>query len=222
MAKAKTLTIIGGGTSGWMTAAYISRRCRGAVQVRLIDKEVSVNVGVGEALLLSFNDFMEDMGYKMQEWFNYCECTLKAGIMFEGWGEDGKLIWHPFKFTYFAGLPLYDYWSKDQSQSLRDLQAQFKSTKNNRIEQSEIDKIFSSDDPLFVAPEQSFEEHTPDVDSLIPSQVRMVQLFLNSESEPKFKEMVSFLQEKYDINNLTDTVYQAIENEYNRSKTDIN
>lgn len=90
------------------------------------------------------------------------------------------------------------------------------------FEQSEIDKIFSSDDPLFVAPEQSFEEQTPDVDSLIPSQVRMVQLFLNSESEPKFKEMVSFLQEKYDINNLTDTVYQAIENEYNRSKTDIN
>lgn len=140
MANAKTLTIIGGGTSGWMTAAYISRRCRGAVQVRLIDKEVSVNVGVGEALLLSFNDFMESMGYKMQEWFNYCECTLKAGIMFEGWGEDGKLIWHPFKFTYFAGLPLFDYWSRDQSQSLQDLQAQFRVTKNNRIETNDLDK----------------------------------------------------------------------------------
>jgi len=90
------------------------------------------------------------------------------------------------------------------------------------FEQSEIDKIFSSDDPLFVTPEQSFNEETPNVDSLIPSQVRMVQLFLNEDTEPKFKEMVSLLQEKFDINNLTDTVYKAVENEYNRSKTDLN
>ena len=50
----------------------------------------------------------------------------------------------------------------------------------------------------------------------------MIQLFLDSETEPKFKEMVSALQKKLDINNLTDTVYKVVENEYNRSKTDLN
>ena len=44
-----------------------------------------------------------------------------------------------------------------------------------------------------------------------------VQLFLNSESEPKFKEMVNSLQDRYNTDNLTDTVYKAIENEYNNS-----
>ena len=45
----------------------------------------------------------------------------------------------------------------------------------------------------------------------------MIQLFLNSESEPKFKEMVNSLQDRYNTDNLTDTVYKAIENEYNNS-----
>ena len=45
----------------------------------------------------------------------------------------------------------------------------------------------------------------------------MIQLFLNSESEPKFKDMIETLQERYNTNNLTDTVYKAIENENNRS-----
>jgi hypothetical protein len=51
------------------------------------------------------------------------------------------------------------------------------------------------------------------------SQVRMIQLFLDSTSEPKFKEMVDSLKLHYNITNLTDVVYKAIENEYNNSKT---
>ena len=90
------------------------------------------------------------------------------------------------------------------------------------FEKNELEKIFNSDDPLFVAPDQSFEEGAPNVEDLMPSQVRMIQLFLNSETEPKFKEMVSALQKKLDINNLTDTVYKVVENEYNRSKADLN
>ena len=90
------------------------------------------------------------------------------------------------------------------------------------FERNELEKIFNSDDPLFVAPDQSFEEVAPNVEDLMPSQVRMIQLFLNSETEPKFKEMVSALQKKLDINNLTDTVYKVVENEYNRSKADLN
>lgn len=55
-------------------------------------------------------------------------------------------------------------------------------------------------------------------DDYMPSQVRMVQLFLDSETEPKFKEMVVMLNSTYLTKNLTETVYQAIENEYNKCK----
>ena len=56
------------------------------------------------------------------------------------------------------------------------------------FEQNELNRIFNQDDPLFVSPEQSgMENNEANIEDFIPSQVRMVQLFLNSESEPKFK-----------------------------------
>ena len=71
---------------------------------------------------------------------------------------------------------------------------------------------------MFVNQPQEELNETPEVtEDFIPSQVRMIQLFLNSESEPKFNEMVNSLQDRYNTDNLTDTVYKAIENEYNNS-----
>ena len=89
---------------------------------------------------------------------------------------------------------------------------------NLGFESAELEKIFSSDDPLFVAPQQQETQETPlEIEDFIPSQVRMIQLFLNSESEPKFKDMISSSQDRYNTDNLTDTVYKAIENEHNNS-----
>jgi len=89
---------------------------------------------------------------------------------------------------------------------------------NLGFESAELEKIFSSDDPLFVAPQQQETQETPlEIEDFIPSQVRMIQLFLNSESEPKFKDMINSLQDRYNTDNLTDTVYKAIENEHNNS-----
>ena len=45
------VVIVGGGTSGWLTAASVLHKIPN-VQVTLIDKEVSTPVGVGEATLL--------------------------------------------------------------------------------------------------------------------------------------------------------------------------
>ena len=66
-------------------------------------------------------------------------------------------------------------------------------------------------------PEFKTDDDVPEIEDLdqdiIPSQVRMVQLFLDSETEPKFKEMLEFLKDKYKTNSITDTVYKAVENE---------
>lgn len=66
-------------------------------------------------------------------------------------------------------------------------------------------------------PEFKTDDDVPEMEDLdqdiIPSQVRMVQLFLDSETEPKFKEMLEFLKDKYKTNSITDTVYKAVENE---------
>ena len=101
---------------------------------------------------------------------------------------------------------------------LLDLQKQEFDLESLGFESNELNRIFNQDDPLFVSPEQTgMETNEANIEDFIPSQVRMIQLFLNSDSEPKFKAMIENLQEKYNTNNLTDTVYKAIENENNRS-----
>ena len=100
---------------------------------------------------------------------------------------------------------------------LIDLQKDNIDLENLGFEQEELNKIFNEKDTLFVSPEQSnIDINQEHIEDFIPSQVRMVQLFLNSDSEPKFKEMANSLQDRYNTDNLTDTVFKAIENEYNR------
>ena len=91
------------------------------------------------------------------------------------------------------------------------------------FEREELDKIFNEKDPLFVSPDGFDMQEIPELsEEFMPSQVRMIQLFLNSSSEPKFKEMINELQERYNTDNLTDTVYKAIEYEHNKGKKSLN
>lgn len=43
--------------------------------------------------------------------------------------------------------------------------------------------------------------------------VKMLMLYLNTETEPKFKQMCVKIQEKHGMDNLTDAVYMAVSNE---------
>lgn len=54
-------------------------------------------------------------------------------------------------------------------------------------------------------------------DEAMQSHVKMVQLFLNTTTEPKFKQWELDLRDYYKSDNLTDTIYRAIE-EIHKSK----
>jgi len=88
---------------------------------------------------------------------------------------------------------------------------------NLGFDETEIEKIVAFV-PTFEKANDLVEEITEDIQAPM-SQVRMVQLFLNSENEPMFKKMVESLQKIYGTSNLTDTVYRAIENENANSQT---
>ena len=55
-------------------------------------------------------------------------------------------------------------------------------------------------------------------DGMEVTHVKMVQLFLNTETEKEFKLWCSELQSILGTDNLTDTVYKVVENAYNNSK----
>tara|TARA_R100000654_G_scaffold5716_1_gene15751 strand:+ start:9759 stop:10388 length:630 start_codon:yes stop_codon:yes gene_type:complete len=56
-------------------------------------------------------------------------------------------------------------------------------------------------------------------DNMQVTHVKMVQLFLNTETEKDFKIWCTELQKQLKTDNLTDTVYKVIKNAYNNSKT---
>jgi hypothetical protein len=87
------------------------------------------------------------------------------------------------------------------------------------FDQKEIEGIFKDVVPIFEPANNNFQNVDMGEVKAPNSQVRMVQLFLDSTSEPKLKEMIDFLKSVYKIDNLTDTVFKAVENEYNNSKT---
>jgi len=87
------------------------------------------------------------------------------------------------------------------------------------FDQKEIDSIFKDVVPVFEPANNNFQNIDMGEIKAPNSQVRMVQLFLDSTTEPKLKEMIDYLKSVYKIDNLTDTVFKAVENEYNNSKT---
>lgn len=93
--KVKTLTIVGGGTAGWLAAAYLSHR-QPHIDITLIDKEVPEPIGVGEATLLTFRPFLEEAGIPIEDWFIEFDSAYKSGILFTNWQTPGEDIWHPF------------------------------------------------------------------------------------------------------------------------------
>ena len=54
----KKIVIVGGGSSGWLSAAYLSNNFP-HFKITIIDKEISTPVGVGEATLLNFKTFLK-------------------------------------------------------------------------------------------------------------------------------------------------------------------
>lgn len=111
----KNIVIVGGGTSGWSAAAYITNTLPNA-NVTLIDKENGTPIGVGEATILSFKPFMDACGFDYWEWLNHVDTTPKAGILYPDWIRKGNEVWHPFttSLPVLDGVNQYTFWSHNR------------------------------------------------------------------------------------------------------------
>ena len=93
----KKIVIVGGGSAGWLTAAYALHNLPNT-QISLIESPNVPIVGVGEATILGFDHYLTECGIPTELWTKECDATIKLGTYFPNWRGDGKNIWQPFYF----------------------------------------------------------------------------------------------------------------------------
>lgn len=102
--QVKTVTIVGGGSSGWMTAAALSKLCP-HLDITLVESSKVGTVGVGESTLGHINKFLRLLDLRDEDWMAACNATYKNSIRFTNFREpDGSFFEYPFS----AGLDFTD------------------------------------------------------------------------------------------------------------------
>ena len=91
----KRIIIAGGGSSGWMSAAMISKQFPD-LEIALIESPNVPIIGVGESTLGTINQYLGLLGLKDEDWMEYCNATYKLAIKFTDFYEKGKCFYYPF------------------------------------------------------------------------------------------------------------------------------
>jgi tryptophan halogenase len=100
--RIKDIIIVGGGSAGWMTAAYLNAALndRGQSQmlnITLIESPDIPRISVGEATVPSIHHMMDVIGINEADFMKRTEATFKQSIKYVNWLENkGEGYHHPF------------------------------------------------------------------------------------------------------------------------------
>lgn len=115
--KVNHVVIMGGGTSGWVCAALLVRLLGKAIKVTLIESEKIGTVGVGEATIPPIRTLNQALGINEADFIKHTMATIKLGIQFENWNQEGDSYMHAFgnvgKDLAFCGFD--QLWLRSQS-----------------------------------------------------------------------------------------------------------
>ena len=108
------ITIVGGGTAGWMAAAILAPLSRDGYRIRLVESEEIGTVGVGEATIPQINLYNQALGIDEDEFLKATKGTFKLGIEFVDWGRVGQRYMHAFgEIGRDVGIvPFQHYWHR--------------------------------------------------------------------------------------------------------------
>jgi tryptophan halogenase len=98
----KNITIVGGGSSGYLTAMYLANRYP-STNFTWIFPEENMPIGVGEAIVPNVSEFMREFGVTVEDILRYAEGTLKIGIKFVNFNPGEE-----FNFPSGPGFDIFD------------------------------------------------------------------------------------------------------------------
>jgi len=97
----RRILIVGGGSSGWMTAAYLdavlNRDGRKIAEISLIESPDVPRIGVGEATIPSINHILSAIGIDEIKFLQKVDGTYKQAIKYINWLDgQGESYYHAF------------------------------------------------------------------------------------------------------------------------------
>jgi len=97
----RKILIVGGGSSGWLTAAYLNsalnRDGRKFADISLVESPDVPRIGVGEATVPNINHVLAVIGIDQHEFMRQVDGTFKQSIKYVNWlHNNGDYYHHPF------------------------------------------------------------------------------------------------------------------------------
>ncbi len=94
--QVESICIVGGGSSGWMSAAILSTE-HPNIEICLIESPDIKTIGVGESTLGHFNRFLKRLRLEDRDWMPACNATYKTSIGFTNFRDgNGETFQYPF------------------------------------------------------------------------------------------------------------------------------
>lgn len=126
--QTKKLVIVGGGSAGWMTAAFLSKvlgiELGSPYSILLIEATEVPPIGVGEATVHTLRQFLAASGVQEGEFLLAADATFKHGILFRDWisgsseDRDKDRYFHPFEgYPPLAPEQMVNHWLNVQHRS---------------------------------------------------------------------------------------------------------
>lgn len=116
----RRILIVGGGTAGWLSAAYLAKALRLAehshLELTVLESPDIGVIGVGEGTFPTIRTTLQFLGIDEARFVRETSATLKQGIRFVDWartpvGGESHHFFHPFEAPFYAeGLNLVPYW----------------------------------------------------------------------------------------------------------------
>ncbi|MFE7425380.1 tryptophan halogenase family protein [Streptomyces sp. NPDC057545] len=124
--RIRKVVILGGGTAGWMAAAYLGKALQRTVKITVLEAPTIPRIGVGEATVPNLHRaFFSYLGIAEDDWMRECNASFKTAVKFINWRSPGESaprpkplgdrtdqFFHPFGLLPSADhIPLSHYWA---------------------------------------------------------------------------------------------------------------
>lgn len=95
-AQVKDVTVVGGGTAGWMAAASLAKFLGPSVNITLVESDAIGIVGVGEATIPQIKHLNRALAINEADFIRGTNGSFKLGIEFANWRKKGEAYLHNF------------------------------------------------------------------------------------------------------------------------------